>query len=276
MKILYTYDTNNGKNTNIGFGDIADLFVCFKLSLQAVLDNGFTDIHINTDNYGYKVLNDMSQYIDELKDTQIHICDFPKLTKQYLWNMPKLWSYANADEPFLHIDIDLIIESDVYSKMKLNKPVYTEVFGNSNSYVETKNLVEEMCLKISSKHITSGCIGGYDIDIFKDLYNTAIDYVNNNKEEIEKDFPRSKAVFIEEILFTHLYNTKYKDFESCCELFSYKDVHTLKNMIGYKHFVNSYKRSSSGTSFLRRMFSKKYSLKEYKKLCEDIKSVNLI
>ena len=271
---LYTYDTNKGKNINMGFQSLTDMLLFFRLSTCMMKKYaGITDIQINTDAAGYNVLTEVRDSVFD-KAIVIKECKFPNLVPgTHIWNHGKLYSYKEAGRPFLHTDIDLVVLSDI--KDKLKSDVYTEIMCSS-SLINKSDVLSSFRKKYTflddiienEYYITSAAIGGNDIQIFDNLYSSSCDFILENKDIVKEYFNQYIAIMLEEMLFTNIFLNKYGSFnkegnKNIVPLFRKIDKMVLKDMQGYKHWGLKSKRDRQALHLFKNIYCKQLGINDY-------------
>ncbi len=174
MRIIYSFDTKGGRiSPTPFFRKMAELSVCSakKIGLPVVL---YADL------YGINYFRQNGFQFDEycLMDPDKYEVDFK------YWNFGKLLAYSMQKEAFLHVDFDTFFHDgfsipehgDIITEMlrpySLVKP-FTEI-----SILDTN--------KIPEKLICSGLLGGYNIDVFKELFDHAVQICQKQIKDQDK------------------------------------------------------------------------------------------
>lgn len=194
MRLIYTYDTNNGENYCAGFTFVDGFVKCANVSVRTALRQGHT-VEVYGDKAGVKFLK------AKLKDSQkvvFHIRDYSDYDyDKRFWNFAKMSTYHEQVEPFLHVDFDIAFYFG-FAKELRNKQDYivTEMRRDVEPKIYNKYLPE--LLEIENI-ICSGLIGGDRLDVFRHNFNKALDFC---KKDNFKVVTFDHLVAIEEYSFT--------------------------------------------------------------------------
>ena len=161
MRIIYSFDTQQGKVIpGSFFTKMAELSV-FSANKVGV------PVELYTDMQGIEYFK-----TTKCKFDSIHIVDFAQfgITTGY-WNFGKLFTYSIQTEPFLHIDFDVYLhpgfvipkDADIITEMLRE---YSFVQGFKDIAIFNTNVIPE-------KLICSGLLGGYNLKIWKELFEHA-------------------------------------------------------------------------------------------------------
>jgi hypothetical protein len=192
-KLIYTYWTNNGKYYDCGFPDFNTFIKFFKISLRKS-EEFYDNVIIYCDQKGADKLQENGITTDIIV-VDYNSYDFDKR----FWNFPKLITYSLQDEPFLHIDTDVILTD----KISHNSDIITEKIRPYELTTGFHKFIKyhmNQSLRRYNEIICSGLLGGTNTQIFKDLYNISKDIVTKNMENVEFD----NLLIIEELVLTYL------------------------------------------------------------------------
>jgi hypothetical protein len=133
-----------------------------------------------------------------------------------LWALPKIFTYALQNEPFLHIDGDVFIFNRLPETLFTSKLIVQNVEEATGYYIETqKELLAHFnffpaCVKKDFesgkpiKAINAGILGGNNIDFIKEYTHTAFEYINKNINHLSSINTDRFNVFFEQHLFYSL------------------------------------------------------------------------
>ena len=194
-KLIYTYWTNNGENLLVGFHSEDSFIKIFRESLENS-KKFFEEVIIYTDIQGKDYLKSLDiESIYIIIDYTIY--DFNK----EFWNFPKLISMNLQDEPFIHIDMDLILHEK--PKNLGEKIICEKIRGLVMLSRELIFLPKFIQNNYNPNNICSGILGG-DHLIFKQLFDISSEVVKIKKTNISFNM----IFAIEEIILTSLCNIK--------------------------------------------------------------------
>lgn len=228
-RLVYTYWTNKGTNYLGGFHDEASMMEIFEASLEKSKEY-FDDVIIYCDQEGKDFLVEKEIYCEYV----VIDYDMYEFNPKY-WNFPKLITYALQEEAFLHIDMDVILET---LPQNLHQTLICEKIRGLVQLSSQRSFLPKAIRDNFSPHnICSGILGG-DPKVFKKLLEIASHVVK------EKTTNTSFTLLfgIEEIILTSLckvndiqpsvIDCKFTHYQSSSEKlkFLYKDVtkETLK------------------------------------------------
>jgi hypothetical protein len=190
-RAIYTYWTNDGKNYLCGFSSF-NLFVkTFKKSLLQT-KKYFSTVVVYTDALGDAFLKENGFKVDTI------IVDYTAYDfNTGYWNFSKLITYNLQNEPFVHIDTDLILKSEPQN-LDANYLCEKHRVMSPQASVERLFLGDVICKNYSPNIICSGLLGG-DPAIFKLLFSVASEIVKvKGKVSFEMMF------CVEEVVLTAL------------------------------------------------------------------------
>lgn len=173
MNLIYTYWTNNGVNISCGFTYPQMFFDCANLSLKRAKSQLFDNIIIYTDNVGRDIL--YKNVSESKKGVCFVIVDYASYNfDTRYWNFPKMISYNLQNEPFLHIDLDVLLEYDFYTTIGEN--IASDVITECMREYKMELPYFRYCMFKGYKPqrlICSGLIGGSNLDVFKENFIVA-------------------------------------------------------------------------------------------------------
>lgn len=195
-RAVYTYWTNNGTNLESNFDTYEDMLAVFKQSFDKA-SMYFDDVCIYTDVDGMTKLTDsgiVANYI---------LIDYSEYSfNPMFWNFPKLITYNMQTEPFVHIDMDFILEEPLTNEF-LSSTLVCEMIRPLVQMKATRAFLPDILLEkgnFSPNLICSGLLGGSP-EIFKLLFNIAKELVLFNG-----DVTHSDRFTLEEVALTSLAN----------------------------------------------------------------------
>jgi uncharacterized protein YktA (UPF0223 family) len=187
-----------------------------------------------------------------------------KLANQNLWALPKLFTYAQQTEPFLHIDGDVFLFSRFDEKLlssgliAQNEEIATEYYTSTQEqliqhFTWFPDCVAEDFNKPEPIHaVNAGIIGGHDIDFFQEYTREAFKYVEQNLNHLSKINADRFNVFFEQHLFFSLAKKKGKDigylFPDIVNDNQYQhlgEFHEVPCSKSYLHLLGHYKKDEA-------------------------------
>lgn len=260
MKIIQTLYTGNQNLLNTHFGWCTPIYHIMGWVLSCLTLRSHHDkVILYTDPNGYKLL---IEHLN-LPYTSVNL-RFSNWNPPYksLWALPKILTYAEQTEPFLHIDGDVFINCNISELVNFDGLVaqHEEGYGMYYQLMEQdiiKNLpyipsvVKNNFLSDTQnkKAVNAGVLGGTDICFFKQYTRLAIDYIYKNIKFLPMiDLPRFNVIFEQHLFYVmaheqnkkinYLFNSEYdKDTQM-----SHIDFMSF-NKNKYIHMLGNYKRN---------------------------------
>ena len=188
--------------------------------------------------------------------------------KSYLWAFPKLLTYAKQNQPFLHVDADVIVWKPFNEALLSNGLIAqnlekgTEYYRNRFDPLlsQLKNVPPHLKQNLTSNNMrgyNAGIIGGSDIPFFKRFVSQATRFVEINKDsKLDANF----NMIFEQLLFCSMAG-KEKNKVACLidqvlndngyktELFAdFPNIEKLE----YLHLIGPFKRNKEVCDWLAR------------------------
>lgn len=234
---VYSFWSDSGK-TSCGFCCKPHFINFLKESVNKTKQY-FENVIIYTDNSGYDMLKNKI-------DCDFVIFDFDKYEyTKYFWNYPKLLTYAEQKEPFVHIDTDIII----YDKPDIE--MYNADFVCERYHIDKWTYNSKLFSKSlfhTEKIYTSGIFGGNNLKIFDILLQSAnyyicevIDIVKNGQFP---EFP--DLVSIEELSMTNILETQFLNKQKDFKIYNFSDYYN--NLLNQEIKSNRYFAHLYGTN----------------------------
>jgi hypothetical protein len=197
MRIIYTYDTNNGENYCSGYTFVDGFVYSANVSVRSCILLGHS-VEIYADSHGVKFLKE--KLLDSEK-VNFYVVDFSRFNyDRRFWNFAKLVNYSIQTSPFIHVDFDIVFHYGFGLQTKGQKNyIITEMRRDVDSMLYSKMFPE-----IEEKQdniICSGILGGDRIDIFNSNFRKAVTFCANG---IHKNVRFDHLVGIEEYHFTNI------------------------------------------------------------------------
>lgn len=174
----------------------------------------FGNIHLVTDDRGKDILVDILQlpYTSVTTELQRELKDNHPDT----WALAKLYAYSIQDEPFLHIDGDVILWKHPGDDF-LASPLFAQNLDkNLTLYAQTLNQINQHFTYLPepfTKHCyegkdiyasNAGLIGGNDFNFFKGYAKQAFDFITNNAKYLDRLSTGDLNFIFEQYLFYEL------------------------------------------------------------------------
>lgn len=149
--------------------------------------------------------------------------------KRGWWQIYKQYLYKEMNEPFLHIDTDLIFEKNITLS---HCDIICEKIRSNNLIT---NIAESLGLKRPSNIICSGIMGGHNLDIYKQNWNLVYPFMRDFKGNIRDSYRWS----VEEVTLTSLSsNLSIQSLENTHQHFQGRMQKTNHNI--HKYILSSY------------------------------------
>jgi hypothetical protein len=204
------------KSVNAG-GWINKRFEYISWSLSyCLLRQNFQELHLYCNTAGYQML------VEELG------LNYDKVSKeldnkddllQRSWPFLKIFTYADQQEPYVHVDGDVFwfekpsedfLKADLIAQcIEIDEPMYRSILANLQidgaylqDFLKTPNVRAGLAANV-------GVVGGNQLKFFKQFYNEAILFFDANAEIFKKKPVEYTYVtyFIEQLLFLYLANS---------------------------------------------------------------------
>lgn len=171
------------------------------------------------------------------------------------WSAAKIYTYGRQQEPFLHLDYDLMISPKLLSQtvprplICLHKEcdhINEFVFNTVAAQAVARVVLE----KLDGQSVNAGAIGGTDVHFFRGFSEEAMWFIKQNTWLIQKDFIHPKYVnrYVDQMLFYQMASTRGREIH-----FMLNDVNARKDGLGavYRypedakvlHLTHEYRRS---------------------------------
>ena len=188
-RLCYTYYTGKGANYLSGFHTTESFLQIAKRSVEQAR-KFFPEVLIYTDEEGKLFLQ------QEGFDVDFCIVDYDSYEwNKGFWSFPKLITYNLQDRPFLHIDMDVILESKPTNS---DCPLICEKVRPLVMFSSRRKWLPPVVqANYSPNNICSGILGG-NPEIFKKLFSVSSQLVKNRDNHISFDM----VMGIEEIVLT--------------------------------------------------------------------------
>ena len=220
MKIVQSFWSGNNDCLKDGYGWLSPIYHYASWILSCnQLRKHYDDVILVTDRTGYDVLIDKLH----LPYTDVIVC-LDELSKynSNLWALAKIKAYSALDEPFIHIDGDVFVW-DKFDSCLENHDLIVQNIETTTDYYRTMwneirpsisvlpEVMEDYDQNVSHKAYNMGIFGGNDILFVKDYCKQALDFVNQNLEQVNKLQGINFNIFFEQVLLHELAEHHDKD-----------------------------------------------------------------
>lgn len=212
MKIVQTFDISSESNLlTDSFGWYAPEYHLMSWALSCLqLKKFYHNVCLYTNEKGAKWLGDILQlpyrniYLSHSAFSRPH---------EDLWALPKIYTYSQQNEPFLHVDGDVFIfkafSEDLIQQPLIaqNEEVATDYYASVQKQIQQhfRYLPEVVSndFKCSEpiRAVNAGILGGTDITFYKKYTDLAFEYVNRNMDVLSYVNVNRLNVFVEQHLF---------------------------------------------------------------------------
>lgn len=195
QKTIYTFYTNNGKNLLCGFHDTESFIEYAKKSIESA-KKYVGDVEITGDKWAKQMLLD-NGINEKFIEVDYNDYDF----NPSCWNYPKILNYASQNEPFIHIDFDVILKS---KPNNLDAILICEKIRGVNMIKQNLSYLPKVLLDNYHPQIPcSGIYGGNDVSLFKKLGEFA-EILSKNRGDIDSNYRN----VIEEFVMASICNAR--------------------------------------------------------------------
>lgn len=189
-KAIYSYWEDNRKKVNGGYTSKKNLAISLTLSVELALKQ-FEEVELITNTYGKNLLID--KYKVPFTSVKVVLDQFDNILNPDFWAYVKIFTYSIQEEPFVHIDNDVILWDKIPDNI-LNSPLF---FQNKEKFTEHKGylrLVKEAkgFAKINFDIIMSeidyayncGVIGVNDLSVIREWKSIVDEYLFSAKNQM--------------------------------------------------------------------------------------------
>lgn len=180
MKAVYTLWEDSRKKINGGFGNQKDLATFLYLSVM-YSKKQFDTVELVTNKAGKEIVESFKIPFDDVK---VVLDGFDHNLDPDLWAYAKLYSYSIQDEPFIHIDNDVILWDKVPEET-LKQDLFFQNKEHLSDHLGYVNL-----LRLSASHMPKkllqynpvyayncGVVGANNLDIIRDWFHEVTEYL---------------------------------------------------------------------------------------------------
>lgn len=196
MKLIQSYFNHRITKTNINFsgGYLSPIVNWLSMAYSCLL------LKRNNPNeqlffYGNETIVHLFERLFKLPYDEFRIIESKGEYADWFYCWPKIITYQEQDEPFIHIDTDVFMWKSMPQRL-LNSPLVAQhMERDSNFYMEVYKQIEEDGIRLpqfladcnDGKYINSynaGLLGGNDIEFLRDYLNEISNFLNENKDKI--------------------------------------------------------------------------------------------
>lgn len=275
MRIVQTFYTNCFKEGDSCRGWLSEESNLMCWALSCLKAKQFYDIvELYTDKHGEDILiNQLNLPYDEVHVALDDASIFKKLPN-YLWAMPKIYTYSLQTEPFIHIDGDFIFwkryefnKPLIFQNIEYDVPLYKRIHKKLAENIE--NTIFEDCLKeeFTDGAFNMGLFGGYNISFIREYASNALSYVINNYERnVFKEENNNINCFIEQFYISYLVKKKQLDYEvihgpvrnNSNKDYELADFNYIHKTAGFSHFLGQSKSNHYVVDFIKQELYSNY------------------
>lgn len=266
MKCIFTYYP--GQDKRAGFLNQRDLFCCLSLSV-AYAKKQFKKVELVTNLEGAEVMKDIG--FTNI-DTSLEGLNIP----EDLWAYYKVKAYATQKDPFVHLDLDVILWQKIPRNI-LKSPIFfqnldTPEMQPGYSYLVNfarKSTVGYYLLKGGNENaFNCGVVGANDLDIIKDWHDVATEFLftpENYPVYADLTSKTQLNYLFEQFFIACLAKNRGVEPKFLIENLDYFDVTRPKFKMS--HFWGETKRSAEVMDSLYKRLKKEFP-KQYKKVMD--------
>lgn len=258
MKIIQSFWSGNKDCLKDGYGWLNPIYHYAGWILSCnQLRKYYDDVILVTDRVGYDILIDRLH----LPYSDVIVC-LDELSKYNpnLWALAKIKAYGVLDEAFIHVDGDVFVW-DKFDCCLENHDLIVQNIETTTEYYRTMwadirpsieflpEAMVEYDQDISHRAYNMGIFGGYDISFIKDYCKQAVDFVDQNLEQVNKLKGINFNIFFEQVLLYGLavrygknVATYIKENIGDNEYRGFADFDNVPKERKYLHLLGFYKR----------------------------------
>ncbi len=244
MKIVQTLWTGRKDLLRDEFGWIAPECHLISWALSCLKLREFYDnVVLYTDSQGKRILGD---YL-HLPYTKIEVVYDNLKCREAHWAYPKIVTYSLQDEPFLHVDGDVILSRPIDKNIigaeliAQNKEIISDYYKNMVNDIMRRRTILPSYLKKDIENgsfgsYNAGLLGGSDINYIKKYCEEANKIINDNgmNDPTESNMAVNNNILFEQILFYSMVKNDKREVKTVIE----HDVQD--NGYSYKEFADFY------------------------------------
>lgn len=218
----------------------------------------YDDVILVTDKVGYDIL--INRLHLPYSDVIVCLDELSKYNSD-MWALAKIKAYDTLDEPFIHVDGDVYIW-DKFDRCLGNHDLIVQNIETTSDYYRSMwneirpsidilpEIMEKYDQGTSQKAYNMGIFGGNDISFIKSYCKQAVDFVNQNLEQVNKLKGINFNIFFEQVLLHELCTRYGKDVATYInedigdnEYQGFADFDNVPEDKTYLHLLGFYKRT---------------------------------
>lgn len=211
---VFSYWNNIGLENTSGFNDFKSYIYSQTLAIECARKH-FKTVKFVTNDFGKQQLEKIGLYklVDEI-DTSLN--EFNNLEK-YFWALGKIKAYSLQTEPFVHIDNDFFLwdlpkglvecEFGFQSPEVFDDEFYRYYYGLSQIFENAPYKPQIICDNHVLTAHNCGVMATSRLDIVKEWYKIASDYIEKNKSHLlnyKPDYKIHQGLFFEQYFIASL------------------------------------------------------------------------
>jgi len=248
MKIIQSYWSKPYDRVHNGFygGWYSKTFHYMSCALSCLKLSEFYPVELITDKKGKRLLVDEIGLPYTFVSDDLEYIDYP----EDLWAAGKIVAYSKQNEPFIHVDNDILIwnrfpanliNRDLIAQSKEeNYNYYKDLYDDiTHHFVYIPKQILEYQKKNPQQHkaVNAGLLGGNDIGFFKEYSRTAFIFIEKNLNKLNMlNVPSSFNLFFEQYLF---YCMAQNAEERICYYFDTKIDEEYKILVNFWNVPNN-------------------------------------
>lgn len=276
MKIIQTLWSQNKGILEHCYGWHSAQFHIMSWALSCLkLKEHYDNLHLFTDSQGKKIL---VEYLN-LPYKEVHVCYDDINYAESLWAIPKILTYAQQNEPFIHVDGDVFTwrkfskEQEGAVLVVQNKEKGTDYYKGMMEAIKKELHYMPVSLKnelnkASASAYNAGVMGGNDIAFFKAYTQEALQLIDQNYKTGEGNQPSINFnILFEQVLFYALAEKEEKKviclFKKVFEDNGYSgkdfaDFTAVPYIKTYLHLIGPHKRNKHTCELMSMTLFKEY------------------
>jgi hypothetical protein len=242
---------NHRKHTFFGFKTQEQFMASAYLSFEMLKRKGYR-VHLYTDNYGKDLLSNKLG----LKYDYVSTCHEELTLSPNLWAFCKLYTHIKQFEPYVHIDLDAYLFSDlderlkrtgvIYQNIEKDNIFYKEIWSELRPHIHYNTTLSHMIRKLmdgdqSYAAMNVGIFGGSNLRKIKDYSNEAISFLTKNLPTMPEEHYYHFCTFVEQLYcyyYFYFHNVQSQPLDKSLT----KTIEDFIDWNGYTHLIGDVKQ----------------------------------
>lgn len=248
-----------------GWLDKKYFYYCWALSCLQ-LCKYYSNVDLVTDEFGKAIFIDLMELPYTSYSTELENISS---TNTDLWAQGKLYTYLQQDQPFIHIDGDVLIwdkldETIINSNLVAQNPennvdFYFKIWDDiQKTFSYIPDYMNDTFEKYGIVSCNAGVFGGTDIAFIKDFANEALKFLKVNEDSFSKIDAGMSVLIYEQFLFSSFAKKQNKEVSYLLGEAATFDFEGVPNRTKFIHPYGYLKRQRYTCMFIENMLEDTY------------------